>query len=377
MAVAAYAALVSLSHVLDNIQYPARRYRLHLETKQIQSLQEKLQVLIGFLELPSPRRSQELEDLARQITAIVDEAEGVVDLHVVYQLGEGSQDKGKNTAALLSFCRDIENVIEKIDSITQDMMMVKEKWANDGVQEWQAVVSVRFSSSTMVSCGGKNGTPVGFEKRLVRVMDELTGYGSKLRIITVAGMGGIGKTTLVQYTFEHSYIIHHFDIRAWCTISQQYNVREVLLGILCDIRNGNEIEENLALCSVDELGERLYKRLSGKRYLIVMDDVWSTEIWNYVKSFFPDNKSGSRILVTTRMSNMAVSLGSRRPYVMDFLDENKSWDLFCEKAFGKQGCPFPELEKIGKNISKSCRGLPLAIVITGGLLANSNMTREY
>ncbi|KAL0318972.1 UNVERIFIED_CONTAM: putative late blight resistance proteinR1A-4 [Sesamum angustifolium] len=377
MAVAAYAASVSLLHALGNIQHPARRYRLHLDTKQIQSLQEKLQVLIGFLELPSQRESQELEDLARQITAIVHEAEGVVDLHVVYQLGEGSQDKGKDTAALLSFYQDIENVNEKIDSITQVMMMVKGKWANDGVQERQAVASVRRSSSTILASGGKNGTPVGFEKRLERVMEELAGYESKLRIITVAGMGGIGKTTLAQNIFEHHYIIQHFDLRAWCTISQLYNVTEVLLGLLCDIQDGNEIEGNLALCSANQLGERLYKSLSGKRYFIVMDDVCSTEIWDDVKSFFPDNRSGSRILVTTRMSKVAVSLGSRRPYLMDFLDENKSWDLFCEKVFGKQSCPFPELEKIGKNITKSCRGLPLAIVIIGGLLANSNMTREY
>ncbi|KAK4437228.1 putative late blight resistance proteinR1A-4, partial [Sesamum alatum] len=365
MAVAAYAALVSLTHVLDNIQHPARRHRLHLDMKQIQSLHEKLKVLIGFLEVHPQRKSQEMEDLARQITAIAGEAEDIIDLHVVYQLGEGSQEKGKDMVALLSFCQDIEKVIEKIDSITKELMVVKEKRA--GVQERQPVVSVRISSSTTLTSGGKNGTMVGFEKRLVRVMDELT----------VVGMGGIGKTTIAQNTFDHPYIIYRFDIRAWCTISQQCSVREVLVGLLCDIQDGNEIEENLALCSVDELGERLYKNLSGKRYFIVIDDVWSTETWDDVKSFFPNNKSGSRILVTTRISNLTVSLGSRRPYLMDFLDENKSWELFCKKAFGKQGCPFPELEKISKNIAKSCRGLPLAIVIIGGLLANSNMTREY
>ncbi|KAL0356072.1 UNVERIFIED_CONTAM: putative late blight resistance proteinR1A-10 [Sesamum radiatum] len=74
---------------------------------------------------------------------------------------------------------------------------------------------------------------------------------------------------------------------------------------------------------------------------------------------------------------MGVSLGSQEPYSIDFLNEEKSWDLFCQETFAQEGCPYPELEKIGKNIAKSCDGLPLTIVVIGGLLANSNMTREY
>ncbi|KAK4412465.1 putative late blight resistance proteinR1C-3 [Sesamum alatum] len=108
-----------------------------------------------------------------------------------------------------------------------------------------------------------------------------------------------------------------------------------------------------------------------------MDDVWDIDVWNELNRFFPNNRNESRILVTTRISNVAVSLGSQESYSLDFLNEEKSWNLFCHETFAQESCPYPELEEIGKSIAKSCKGLPLTTVVIGGLLANSNMTREY
>ncbi|KAK4441012.1 putative late blight resistance proteinR1A-10 [Sesamum alatum] len=108
-----------------------------------------------------------------------------------------------------------------------------------------------------------------------------------------------------------------------------------------------------------------------------MDDVWSNKAWDDFKQFFPNNGNGSRVVVTTRLSNVAVSVGSQDPYSMNLLDEENCWNLLCEKVFGQGGCPYPELEQIGKDIAKGCRGLPLAVVVIGGLLAKSNMTRVY
>ncbi|KAL0406351.1 UNVERIFIED_CONTAM: putative late blight resistance proteinR1A-10 [Sesamum latifolium] len=108
-----------------------------------------------------------------------------------------------------------------------------------------------------------------------------------------------------------------------------------------------------------------------------MDDVWSNKAWDDLKLFFPNNGNGSRVLVTTRLSNVTVSLGSHDSYLMGFLDEENCWYLPCEKVFAQRSCSYPELEQIGKDIAKGCRGLPLALVVIGGLLAKSSMTREY
>ncbi|KAL0356179.1 UNVERIFIED_CONTAM: Disease resistance protein RPP13 [Sesamum radiatum] len=359
MAVAAYASLVSLMHVLDNVQHPARRHRLHLDKERIKSLQEKVQFLQDFLELHSQGKSQEMEDLAREITVVAHDADDVIDLHVVDQLCQESQDNSHHMAALSSFCQDLDILIEKIESITKKLMMIKEEWGDD-VQEQTPVVSVPVNSGKL-SFSGKN-TIVGFDKHLLHIVDELTKDESNLRILPIVGMGGIGKTTLAQNAFDHSYIVNHFDVRIWLTISQEYSVQEILLHLLNDKKDQGSSEV------VVGLGERVHKKLFGRRYLIVMDDIWSTKVWDELSMFFPNNGNGSRIMMTTRMSKVVVTLGCQNPYLMNFLNEEESWDLLCEKVFAQKGRPYPELEKIGKNIANCCRGLPLAIVVISGSL---------
>ncbi|KAL2226262.1 late blight resistance protein R1-A-like [Sesamum indicum] len=372
MAVAAYASLVSLTDVLDSVQLPRRRHRLHLDKEQIQSLQQKVLFLQHFLELHSQRISPEMEDLARQLAVVADEADDIIDYHVVNQLLEKSRDNTHHMAALSSFRQDIDKIIKNIDSITEKLMMVQEERV--AIQEHPPTIFASMGT-TAPSSSDKN-TMVGFDERLFQVVDELTRDESDFQILPIVGMGGIGKTTLAQNAFHHRLIVDRFDICIWFTISQQYSVRELLLKYLInakiiEARVGGELD-------LAKLGECFHKLLFRKRYLIVMDDLWSIKAWEDFNRYFPVNSNGSRILVTTRLLDVARSLGFDNHYfTMTFLDNDESWDLLCEKAFARKSCPYPELEEIGRNIARYCFGLPLAIVVIGGLLAKSNHTREY
>ncbi|KAM7490595.1 hypothetical protein LguiA_033516 [Lonicera macranthoides] len=118
----------------------------------------------------------------------------------------------------------------------------------------------------------------------------------------------------------------------------------------------------------DGLAEEMRKLLQGKRYLIVLDDVWDTEVWDAIKDAFPDNMNGCRILVTSRLNDVALYVSRTPPYSLRVLDKNNSWELFSKKAFHGEDCP-PGLEIYGRKMVEKCNGLPLAIIVLAGQLA--------
>ncbi|KAL2492631.1 Disease resistance RPP13-like protein 4 [Abeliophyllum distichum] len=270
------------------------------------------------------------------------------------------------------FFHKLEKVIKEIDSIKKRMEKIKDE--SDFHDQQQQTKSTLHVGSSRNDPGGK-GVVVGFDDDMLEIKTRLTRGSSDLQTVALVGMGGIGKTTLAQKVYDDAFIEYHFDIRAWVTVSQNYNLQEILLGLLdCTKKLSNEMHNE----SIDKLVELLYKTLKGTRYLIVMDDVWDTKFWDdaSVKSAFPNDKNGSRIMLTTREEKVAFSANSCPPlHRMRFLDEEDSWKLFCGKVFGEDCCP-PELVEIGTKIVQHCKGLPLAIVVIGGLLSKLTRTQH-
>nr|XP_043639345.1 putative late blight resistance protein homolog R1C-3 [Erigeron canadensis] len=216
---------------------------------------------------------------------------------------------------------------------------------------------------------------VGFDEEVETLLDQLTSTSIKhLQVISIAGMAGLGKTTLATKLYNDPLVEYTFDMRAWTSVSQVYQVKDLLLGILSTCIH--EINDEIYKMNDIRLGEKLYRLLKGHRYLVVLDDIWDSKAWNDLKMYFPDDKTGSRVLFTSRDIDITSHVQAARPiHVLRFRNEVESWDLLLKKTFRTGICPL-SLEDFGRAITRKCEGLPLAIVIASGILKN-NMSNEW
>ncbi|PNY13941.1 NBS-containing resistance-like protein, partial [Trifolium pratense] len=216
---------------------------------------------------------------------------------------------------------------------------------------------------------------VGFEtprRILMEWMFELKGRKDPT-VFSVVGMGGQGKTTLVKKVFDNNKVIAHFHYRVWITVSQTYDVKEVLRDMLLKICKQNP-PQNINQMDQRSLTEELRKYLRRKRYVVVFDDVWNVKFWDDIKNAVIDNKSGSKILITTRNEDVLKSCkisSSTEVLNLQPLTREQSLKLFNKRAFkfDSGGCCREDLIGIANEIVQKCKGLPLAIVAIGGLLS--------
>ncbi|PSS28891.1 Late blight resistance protein like [Actinidia chinensis var. chinensis] len=237
-------------------------------------------------------------------------------------------------------------------------------------------------SSRAYASTGEEETIVGFEEEVLIIKEQLDDQVRKqLDVISIVGMAGLGKTTLAIKVYNDSFVAYHFHIRAWITISQEYVKRDLLCGLLSSVehlKNGVDqmSDEEVNQMSDEELAQRLYKSLKRRRYFIVMDDIWDGRVWFDLKTCFPNDNNGSRIMFTSRNEDVAsLAKSSRPPLFLRFLTEDESWVLFQQKVFPRETCP-PQLTEIGKHIAKKCQGVPLVIVVVAGILTNEEQSPD-
>ncbi|XP_019189540.1 PREDICTED: probable disease resistance RPP8-like protein 2 [Ipomoea nil] len=222
----------------------------------------------------------------------------------------------------------------------------------------------------------EEGRMTGHQNEVSMIKNKLFSHFQGVKVIPIVGMLGIGKTTLAREILKDQSVALHFQVRGWVTVTQNYDEINVVRDLLQSISPNHEIETEVYLW------REVCECLKEKRYLIVLDDIWSTQHWDRLQHLFCNSAvNGCCILLTTRfypVADYACTIKGTH-HAMSLLNPNESWDLFCT-IFPLEKYRAPGFGKFRSHLSHVvgiCEGLPLAIVVVAERLSKCNNNIQH
>nr|ABR29792.1 CC-NBS-LRR protein [Solanum tuberosum] len=260
----------------------------------------------------------------------------------------------------------LEDTIETLEELEKKIGRLDlTKYLDSGKQE------TRESSTSVVDESDILGRQNEIKELIDRLLSE-DGNGKNLTVVPVVGMGGVGKTTLAKAVYNDEKVKKHFGLKAWICVSEPYDIVRITKELLQEV--GLTVDNNL-----NQLQVKLKEGLKGKKFLIVLDDVWNENYkeWDDLRNLFVQGDVGSKIIVTTRKESVALMMGCGVINV-GTLSSEVSWALFKRHTFeNRDPEEYSEFQEVGKQIANKCKGLPLALKTLAGILRSKFEVNEW
>ncbi|KAI6673877.1 hypothetical protein NL676_001783 [Syzygium grande] len=184
-----------------------------------------------------------------------------------------------------------------------------------------------------------------------KIIEMLMRPGDKnISVIPIVGIGGLGKTALAKLVYNGDSVKEQFELQLWVSVPEDFDLKKIIEGIIKDATG-----QSLSHLDIQQLQTRLQDTIQGKKYLLVLDDVWNNDPrrWKELKDLLSVGASESKIIVTTRSLKVASIMGTHPAHKLESLSYEDSLALFKKWAFDeKEKEPRPELLEIGNDIVK-------------------------
>lgn len=331
--------------------------------------QEKEKALRGWL--------KKLKDVAFEIDDLVDDAA----LEAVKSENKkipGIKGKVRNISSIPHSIKFKSKIAHKAKGIREKLDEIAAERSKFHLQENVTIEGnyrenkiARESSSLVIE-----SEVYGREKDKEEIIDFLinTGSTNSLEVMAIVGMGGLGKTTIAQLVYNDERVQNHFENLIWVSVNKNFDIRRITKYIL------ESVTESSADLNLELLQRKLKNRLGGKRFLLVLDDVWNenSEKWDQLRALLTIGALGSKVIVTTRSTRVASIMGAVTPYILTGLSKEDCWLLFEKRAFTSgTNEASSNLVTIGKQIVRKCGGVPLAAKVLGSLMRFKRRESEW